>query len=184
LSSPLSSGFCVKLPVFFDRCRCLLRGRTSKLTNQLEFKEIRKEWKARKKEEENQRKAAEERERAAAAQAQAQGQVDGGPTQDPSQAGQPPSYPGGVRPQLPPIGYQPADSQVPGQYNGGNMVYPQSNGQIPYAGNYPPHSPYGQGYQQRKVTPLFILFSKSISFCLKPFRVFSPRFNVMVSMAN
>ncbi|KAN0086428.1 hypothetical protein V8E54_000116 [Elaphomyces granulatus] len=86
-----------------------------------EFKEIRKEWKARK-EEENQRKAAEERERAAAqaqvqqAQAQAQaGQVDGGAPADPSQGGQPPSYPGGVRPQLPPIGYQPADGQVPGQ---------------------------------------------------------------------
>jgi hypothetical protein len=115
-----------------------------------EFKEIRKEWKARKKEEENQRKAAEERERAAAVQAQAQAQpgpVDGAAPTDPSQAGQPPSYPGGVRPQLPPIGYQPADGQVPGQYNGGSMVYQQSNGQMPYPGNYP-HSPYGQSYQQ------------------------------------
>jgi transcription factor CON7 len=126
-----------------------------------EFKEIRKEWKARKKEEENQRKAAEERERAAAAQAaqaqaQAQaGQVDGSAPADPSQAAPPPSYPGGVRPQLPPIGYQPADGQVPGQYGApgaGNMVYPQGNGQMTYPGNYP-HSPYGQSsqvYQQRK----------------------------------
>jgi hypothetical protein len=128
----------------------------------LEFKEIRKEWKARKKEEENQRKAAEERERAAAqaqvqAQAQAQaGQVDGGAPADPSQGGQPPSYPGGVRPQLPPIGYQPADGQVPGQYGaagaGGGMVYPQGNGQMAYPPNYP-HSPYGQNnqvYQQQR----------------------------------
>ncbi|KAJ5172656.1 Zinc finger C2H2 [Penicillium capsulatum] len=115
-----------------------------------EFKEIRKEWKARKKEEEAQRKAAEERERAAA-QAQAS-QVEASGPPDPSQAGQPPAYGGGVRPQLPPIGYQPADSQVPGQYGapGGGMVY-QSNGQMGYPPNYP-HSPYQSGpvYQQRE----------------------------------
>ncbi|KAL1968598.1 hypothetical protein VTN77DRAFT_1808 [Rasamsonia byssochlamydoides] len=123
-----------------------------------EFKEIRKEWKARKKEEENQRKAAEERERAAAAaqaQAQAQaGQVEGAAPTDPSQAGQPPSYPAGVRPQLPPIGYQPADGQVPGQYaagGAGGMVYPQGNGQM-YPGNYP-HSPYGQSSQVYQQPP-------------------------------
>ncbi|KAJ5176045.1 Zinc finger C2H2 [Penicillium canariense] len=113
-----------------------------------EFKEIRKEWKARKKEEESQRKAAEERERAAA---QA-GQVEAPGPSDPSQGGQPPSYAGGVRPQLPPIGYQPADGQVPGQYGapGGGMVY-QSNGQMGYPPNYP-HSPYQSGpvYQQRE----------------------------------
>jgi hypothetical protein len=114
-----------------------------------EFKEIRKEWKARKKEEENQRKAAEERERQAAAQAQAQ--PEGGPPADPSQGGQPPAYAGGVR-QLPPIGYQPAENQVPGQYaagGAGQMVYPQGNAQI-YS-NYP-HSPYAQNNQvyQRK----------------------------------
>ena len=117
----------------------------------LEFKEIRKEWKARKKEEEAQRKAAEERERAAAQAAQAN-QVDGPGPSDPSQAGQPSAYGGGVRPQLPPIGYQPADSQVPGQYGGpgGGMVY-QSNGQMGYPPNYP-HSPYQSGpvYQQRE----------------------------------
>ncbi|KAJ5728852.1 uncharacterized protein N7483_003360 [Penicillium malachiteum] len=113
-----------------------------------EFKEIRKEWKARKKEEDTQRKAAEERERAAAQAAQAS-QVDGPPS-DP-QAGQPSAY-GGGRPQLPPIGYQPADSQVPGQYGGpgGGIVY-QSNGQMGYPPNYP-HSPYQSGpvYQQRE----------------------------------
>ncbi|EAW13946.1 putative C2H2 transcription factor (Con7) [Aspergillus clavatus NRRL 1] len=117
-----------------------------------EFKEIRKEWKARKKEEEAQRKAAEERERAAAAQAAQANQVDAqGPT-DPAQA-QPPAYAGGVRPQLPPIGYQPADGQVPGQYGGaGGMVY-QGNGQMAYPPTNYPHSPYGQSgqvYQQRK----------------------------------
>lgn len=115
-----------------------------------EFKEIRKEWKARKKEEEAQRKAAEERERAAAQAAQAN-QVEAPGPSDPSQ-GQPPAYAGGVRPQLPPIGYQPADGQVPSQYGapGGGMVY-QSNGQMGYPPNYP-HSPYQNGpvYQQRE----------------------------------
>lgn len=119
-----------------------------------EFKEIRKEWKARKKEEEAQRKAAEERERAAAAQAAQANQVEAPGAPDPTQAaaGQPPAYPGGVRPQLPPIGYQPADSQVHGGYGAaGGMVY-QSNGQMAYPPNYP-HSPYAQGgqvYQPRE----------------------------------
>ncbi|KAL3474882.1 hypothetical protein BJX99DRAFT_259970 [Aspergillus californicus] len=115
-----------------------------------EFKEIRKEWKARKKEEDTQRKVAEDRERAAAAQA-AQSQADA--QNQAEQGGQPPAYPGGVRPQLPPIGYQPAEGQVPGQYGApaGGMVY-QGNGQMGYPPNYP-HSPYGQSgqvYQQRK----------------------------------
>jgi hypothetical protein len=113
-----------------------------------EFKEIRKEWKARKKEEETQRKAIEERERAAAQASQAN-QVDA-PTGPDPQAGQPSPY-GGGRPQLPPIGYQPADSQVPSQYPpAGGMVY-QSNGQMGYPPNYP-HSPYQSGpvYQQRE----------------------------------
>ncbi|KAI1834026.1 hypothetical protein DTO006G1_7723 [Penicillium roqueforti] len=117
----------------------------------LEFKEIRKEWKARKKEEDAQRKAIEERERAAVQAAQAN-QVEPPNPSDPSH-GQPPPYAGGVRPQLPPIGYQPADSQVPGQYGGppgSGMVY-QSNAQIAYPPNYP-HSPYqsGPGYPQRE----------------------------------
>jgi hypothetical protein len=116
-----------------------------------EFKEIRKEWKARKKEEEAQRKAVEERERAAAQAAQAN-QVEAPNTSDASH-GQPPAYASGVRPQLPPIGYQPADSQVPGQYGGppgGGMVY-QNNAQMAYPPNYP-HSPYQSGpvYPQRE----------------------------------
>ncbi|KAJ5607932.1 hypothetical protein N7537_004551 [Penicillium hordei] len=116
-----------------------------------EFKEIRKEWKARKKEEEAQRKAIEERERAAAQAAQAN-QVEPPNPSDPSH-GQPPAYAGGVRPQLPPIGYQPADSQVPSQYGGppgGGMVY-QNNAQMAYPPNYP-HSPYQSGpvYPQRE----------------------------------
>lgn len=110
-----------------------------------EFKEIRKEWKARKKEEDTQRKAAEERERAAAAQAN---QQPDGQVSDPAQQGQAPSYPGNVRPQLPPIGYAPAtgDGQVPGQYAAQQpgMVYQQQNGQMGYPPNYP-HSPYPQG---------------------------------------
>ncbi|KAJ5143782.1 uncharacterized protein N7515_002569 [Penicillium bovifimosum] len=116
-----------------------------------EFKEIRKEWKARKKEEEAQRKAVEERERAAAQAAQAN-QVEAPNTSDAAH-GQPPAYASGVRPQLPPIGYQPADSQVPGQYGGppsGGMVY-QNNTQMAYPPNYP-HSPYQSGpvYPQRE----------------------------------
>ncbi|MCJ1302563.1 hypothetical protein MMC08_005367 [Hypocenomyce scalaris] len=110
-----------------------------------EFKEIRKEWKARKKEEENQRKADDERQRAAA---QADGQ-----SADPAQA-PPQNYPPGVRPQLPPIGYAPAGAQVPGQYPGGvEQMYQQGNGQV-YPGY--PHSPYGQGQQmyQQRHTPL------------------------------
>ncbi|KAI1919896.1 hypothetical protein LOZ66_004859 [Ophidiomyces ophidiicola] len=123
-----------------------------------EFKEIRKEWKARKKEEENQRKAAEERERAVV---QGQSGDNSAPT-DPSngstaQQGQPTSYAGPVRPQLPPIGYQSADGQVPNQYGnstGGGLVYPSGNGQIPatYPANYP-HSPYGQGSQMYQQPP-------------------------------
>ncbi|KAL4979905.1 hypothetical protein BDW66DRAFT_83748 [Aspergillus desertorum] len=117
-----------------------------------EFKEIRKEWKQRKKEEEAQRKVAEERERAAAA-AAVQSQIDAsGGAPDLSQGGQPPQYPGGVRPQLPPIGYQPADGQAPGQYGAGASGMPyQGNGQVGYPPNYP-HSPYGQSgqvYQQQ-----------------------------------
>ncbi|KAF3492254.1 uncharacterized protein GIQ15_01771 [Arthroderma uncinatum] len=113
-----------------------------------EFKEIRKEWKARKKEEDNQRKAAEERERAAV---QAN-QVDnnGAPSGSAQPSHPATSYAAGVRPQLPPIGYQPADGQVPGQYGAspGGLVYPAGNGQMPaaYSPSYP-HSPYGQGNQ-------------------------------------
>lgn len=106
-----------------------------------EFKEIRKEWKARKKEEDNQRKADEERQRSATGGPP----VDGQPA-DSAQAPAGQTYAPGVRPHLPPIGYAPANSgQVSTQYPGGvDQMYSQGNGQV-----YPayPHSPYGQGQQ-------------------------------------
>ncbi|KAI9789363.1 MAG: hypothetical protein M1833_002427 [Piccolia ochrophora] len=124
------------------------------LTGCTEFKEIRKEWKARKKEEDNQRKADEERQRAA----QQANQVDPQNPTDPAQASSANSYPPGVRPQLPPIGYQPGQAgPVPGHYaapaNGIEQM--QQYGNNPLYPNYP-QSPYGPGnqmYQQRH-TPL------------------------------
>lgn len=111
-----------------------------------EFKEIRKEWKARKKEEENARKAEDERHRSSIG----GGQPVDGNASDPAQTPTSANYPPGVRPQLPPIGYAPAGGQVPGQYPGGpDPMYQQGNGQM-YS-TYP-HSPYNQGqpvYQQR-----------------------------------
>lgn len=103
-----------------------------------EFKEIRKEWKQRKKEEEAQRKAEEERQRNAATAAQNQGQEPG--SVDGGQA--PPGYPSSRALQLPPIGYQP--NAYPGPPSAG---VPQQS--LPDYGNsqmYPnyPHSPYGQ----------------------------------------
>ncbi|MCJ1306691.1 hypothetical protein MMC25_000334 [Agyrium rufum] len=109
-----------------------------------EFKEIRKEWKARKKEEETNRKAEEERQRSSTG---ANG-VDGPPS-DPAQTPTSASYPPGVRPHLPPIGYQAAGGQVPGQYAGGVEQMYQGNG---YPGGYP-HSPYGQGQQMYPQRP-------------------------------
>ncbi|KAF2167714.1 hypothetical protein M409DRAFT_65836 [Zasmidium cellare ATCC 36951] len=118
-----------------------------------EFKEIRKEWKAKKKEEENQRKAEEERQRQEAARS---GQDTSQTSGQPGQYGQPhmmqPQMGG---PQLPPIGYQPAGGQAPGQYAqpqqvDGAQQYGGS-GQLYGAQGYP-QSPYGQGglpYQQR-----------------------------------
>lgn len=119
----------------------------------VEFKEIRKEWKAKKKEEENQRKAEEERQRQEAARS---GQDT---SQSQAQPGQyqhmmPPQMGGG--PQLPPIGYQPAGGQAPGQYAQAQSV----DGAQQYGGSSQmygaqgyPQSPYGaQGgiqYQQR-----------------------------------
>lgn len=101
-----------------------------------EFKEIRKEWKARKKEEENQRKAEDERARAAAG---------------PSDGQQPDVAQSGYQParsvQLPPIGYSPG-AQVPGQYQAppGNVQQLQDyQGQSHMAQQYSgyPASPYG-----------------------------------------
>lgn len=114
-----------------------------------EFKEIRKEWKARKKDEETAKKAEEDRQR---------GPVQGTPVEspnpvEPSQGSPGTNYPSSVRPQLPPIGYTSQSGQVSSHYTapangieqmqqyGNNSMYP----------NYPP-SPYGQGgqvYQQR-----------------------------------
>ncbi|ETN42483.1 uncharacterized protein HMPREF1541_01639 [Cyphellophora europaea CBS 101466] len=117
-----------------------------------EFKEIRKEWKARKKEEESARKAEDERARAAAQSAQ---QVDG-QQPDPQHVAQPGYQQNGGRPSLPPIGYQGGEPQHQGQYapqQPGGMVYPQQNGQMPAYANYP-NSPYGQQgqpvYSQRQ----------------------------------
>jgi hypothetical protein len=117
----------------------------------IEFKEIRKEWKARKKEEENQRKAEEERARAAAAQANPADGPPGDNTQPP------PGYQQGGRQQvqLPPIGYQPG-AQVPGQYQappGGVQQLQEYSNNHMYSGY--PASPYGaptQMYSQRHYT--------------------------------
>lgn len=119
------------------------------LTIHVEFKEIRKEWKARKKEEENQRKAEEDRQRQAAQQSQ----VDGASVADGSQPSSS-TYPPGVRPQLPPIGYTPASGQVPPQYGppgAGIEGMPQYGNSHMY-GNYPqsPYAPNNQMYQQRQ----------------------------------
>ncbi|KAL5403086.1 hypothetical protein PMIN03_010169 [Paraphaeosphaeria minitans] len=110
-----------------------------------EFKEIRKEWKAKKKEEEALRKADEERARAAD---QNRGHENGveapGYAQMRQQVGVPGQAPG--HPQLPPIGYQPAAS--------GNSSGPQYGTQSPGLAEgmaHYPQSPYGsnpQMYQQ------------------------------------
>ncbi|KIW32494.1 uncharacterized protein PV07_04036 [Cladophialophora immunda] len=114
-----------------------------------EFKEIRKEWKARKKEEENARKAEEERQRVAA---QAN-QVDGPPGDAHPVPGQ--GYQqNGTRPSLPPIGYQSAEGHAQGQYGQpqGGMVYPPGSTQMNSYPNYPnsPYAQQGQVYQQRQ----------------------------------
>lgn len=127
-----------------------------------EFKEIRKEWKAKKKEEEIQRKAEEERQRAADNRNVQEGSSDAsvyGHLRTP--IGPPPSMGG---PQLPPIGYAPAASgqsqpsygapspAIEGisQYaSANNHVYGNGNNK---GGSYP-QSPYGQNnqmYQQRE----------------------------------
>lgn len=106
----------------------------------LEFKEIRKEWKARKKEEENQRKAEEERQRQAAQAAAQNGDPqapDGPPTS---------TYPGSRPVTLPPIGYQ--TTQYPAPPSGSVGQQPMADYQNHMYSNYPPpHSPYGQPNQ-------------------------------------
>lgn len=120
----------------------------------VEFKEIRKEWKARKKEEDAQRKAEEDRQRAA--QAQANPPQDGQHPQD-QQPPQGYQQPGRQPVQLPPIGYQPG-AQVPGQYQapsgGVQQLQEYTNPNHMYSGY--PASPYGQPsqmYSQRYYSP-------------------------------
>ncbi|KAI1847807.1 hypothetical protein JX265_009235 [Neoarthrinium moseri] len=112
-----------------------------------EFKEIRKEWKARKKQEEADRKAAEEAERQRQAQEAAAHNGAPGPEAAAGQPGQP--YGSGS---LPPIRYPTAGSQYPAP--------PSSVPQQPlpeytsptnsmYPGHYPPASPYAAPGQQQ-----------------------------------
>ncbi|PFH56720.1 hypothetical protein XA68_16106 [Ophiocordyceps unilateralis] len=103
-----------------------------------EFKEIRKEWKQRKKEEEAQRKAEEERQRqqAVAQNGSSEAQADGTPT---------PTFPGSRPVQLPPIGYQPAQYPAPPSSNVAQQPLPDYNTSHMYP-NYQPHSPYGQAH--------------------------------------
>jgi transcription factor CON7 len=113
----------------------------------IEFKEIRKEWKARKKEEEQQRKQQEEQERARHVQ-QAHAAQNGGADPQGTEAGQPASsY---ASRQLPPIAYgpqyPPSSGAVPqqpiAQYSNGHMYADNYQGNPPYAGQsqqmYPP----------------------------------------------
>jgi transcription factor CON7 len=114
-----------------------------------EFKEIRKEWKARKKEEDNARKAEEERQR----QAQKSQQLDGQGLEAAHVHGQ--GYQqNSAMPLVTPIGYQAVDGHAQGQFGRqpGGMVYLQQNGQMAAYGNYS-NSPYvqqGNVYQQRQ----------------------------------
>lgn len=117
-----------------------------------EFKEIRKEWKARKKEEDAARKAEEDRQRAAQAQAQQPaGIAPEGHNPHPDQQPPPPGagyqQAGRGQVQLPPIGYQPG-AQVPGQYqaqSGGVQQLAEYTQNHMYSGY--PASPYGQPNQ-------------------------------------
>lgn len=108
----------------------------------IEFKEIRKEWKARKKEEDTQRKAEEERQRQAAV---AAGQNGADPQS--ADGSQPPtSYAGARTVQLPPIGYQPTQYPAPPSA-GVQPPLPEYGANHMYS-NYQPPSPYGQPGQQ------------------------------------
>ncbi|KAI6250867.1 C2H2 finger domain transcription factor CON7 [Erysiphe necator] len=87
-----------------------------------EFKEIRKEWKARKKEEENQRKVGDER------------KPDGTP---------PTGFPPNARSvQLPPISYQ-TGAQIPSPYQNTPQEFATSQQPLTYSGY--PTAPYGNG---------------------------------------
>ncbi|KAI1769582.1 hypothetical protein GGR53DRAFT_524719 [Hypoxylon sp. FL1150] len=108
-----------------------------------EFKEIRKEWKARKKEEEQQRKAQEEADRQRHVQAAQQAAQNGGAdpqSGDPGQATS--SYP--ANRQLPPIAYEanqyPAPPSAPVSQQPSLQYSPTSH---MYQGYQQPPSPYG-----------------------------------------
>ncbi|KIW08162.1 hypothetical protein, variant [Verruconis gallopava] len=110
-----------------------------------EFKEIRKEWKAKKKEEEAQRKAEEERQRQADPRSTEQHDQNAQYGQMRTTLGPPPNMGG---PQLPPIGYPPQQGGPPSQPQYGQ---PQPSPGMDSMGHYP-QSPYGQSnqvYQQR-----------------------------------
>ncbi|KAF2872180.1 C2H2 transcription factor-like protein [Massariosphaeria phaeospora] len=113
-----------------------------------EFKEIRKEWKAKKKEEDGLRKADEERHRAAEQRAVHDNGTDapvyGQMRQAVGVPGQPPP------PHLPPIGYQPAASNTTSgpQYGTQSPGLPEN---MAHNSSSYPQSPYGQNpqmYQQ------------------------------------
>ncbi|KAF2196246.1 hypothetical protein GQ43DRAFT_268391 [Delitschia confertaspora ATCC 74209] len=107
-----------------------------------EFKEIRKEWKAKKKEEEAARKAEEERQRAAEGRPAHEAGSDAPVYSQIRQMAQPGT---GAAPQLPPIGYQPANTTAGPQYGTASPGIQEG-----MAHSYP-QSPYGQNpqiYQQ------------------------------------
>jgi len=105
----------------------------------LEFKEIRKEWKARKKDEENMRKQDDDgRSRPSLSNHPSQ---DGGhSSSDSATPHTQAAYQQGGRPILPPLGYAPAGGP-PAQYGqpGSGM-----EGMAQYPQSYYPQSPYGQ----------------------------------------
>lgn len=113
----------------------------SRLITRIEFKEIRKEWKARKKEEENARKADEERQRQAVQAAAAQNGDPQGPDGPPSS-----NYPGSRPVTLPPIGYQPAAYPAPPSGSVPQQYMPEHQNHM-YSNYPPPQSPYGQPNQ-------------------------------------
>jgi hypothetical protein len=113
-----------------------------------EFKEIRKEWKARKKEEEQARKASEEAERQRQ-QAAAAAHANGAPGPEGADGAQPPQpySAGGRQVQLPPIGYSPASYPAPPSA-GVPHVAEYSPTSSMYSANYQPASPYAPQSQQ------------------------------------
>jgi transcription factor CON7 len=135
----VSIGMRVALVYQLERIEWLIR------IDYTEFKEIRKEWKARKKEEEQRRKQAEEVDRQRAAQAQ-----NGGPEIAESTSS---SYAPGRPVQLPPIAYQQSGQYPPSQGAVPQQALPTdyspNSHMYPAPGGYQPQSPYG--YNQREL---------------------------------